>query len=221
MRRETAMSDERKEAEERERTVKRGRGRPRLPAEQQRQRLLDAAERSFERNQYEGASVQDIVAEAGMSSRSFYQFFSSKEDLVIALCRERAEAFLGDLESILSDVVDLVGALDAMLSAYLENLPVVLLDLEGMGGSAGSAVKQVRAEYREKIGLLLIREFSGLSQHGVIANPPSPLAVGLVLAGVEGISIRYHSEGRREELLALHPRLFAAIREMFPQVFPG
>ena len=51
------------------------RGRRPLPPEQQRRRLLEAAERSFERNRYEGAGIQSIVREAGMSSRSFYQFF--------------------------------------------------------------------------------------------------------------------------------------------------
>ncbi len=49
------------------------RGRPPLPLEGQRQRLLDAARQLLERQELETAGVRDVVAEAGMSSRAFYQ----------------------------------------------------------------------------------------------------------------------------------------------------
>ena len=62
--------------------IKRPRGRPAIPKEVQRRRLIEAAFRVFERNRYERTSVADIVGEAGMSSRSFYDHFASKEDLV-------------------------------------------------------------------------------------------------------------------------------------------
>ena len=49
--------------------AKRPRGRPAIPRDVQRQRLIDAATRAFEKNLYEKTRVSDIVKEAGMSSR--------------------------------------------------------------------------------------------------------------------------------------------------------
>ena len=200
----------------------RRRGRRPLPPEQQRRRLLEAAERSFERSHYEGAGIQSIVREAGMSSRSFYEFFESKEDLVAELIRERAEVFLVEMEEVFREADDLWGAIDRVLRIYLEMLPMVLLDLERLSGAASQRVRRLRSAYREKIGEVLVREIGRLAQAGIVLSPPDPLSIALVLAGIEGLSISYHYEGRREELLALHPQLLRALRRLFyePEILP-
>lgn len=201
---------------------RRRRGRRPLPPEQQRRRLLEAAERSFERSHYEGAGIQSIVREAGMSSRSFYEFFESKEDLVAELIRERAEVFLVEMEEVFREADDLWGAIDRVLRIYLEMLPMVLLDLERLSGAASQRVRRLRSAYREKIGEVLVREIGRLAQAGIVLSPPDPLSIALVLAGIEGLSISYHYEGRREELLALHPQLLRALRRLFyePEILP-
>lgn len=193
------------------------RGRRPLPPEQQRRRLLEAAERSFERNRYESAGIQSIVREAGMSSRSFYQFFDSKEDLVAELIRERAEAFLREMEEVFREADNLWDAVDQVLRIYLEVLPMVVLDLDRMGGAASQRVRRLRSAYREKIGEVLVREIGRMAQAGIVSFPPHPLSIALILAGIENLSISYHHEGRREELLALHPELLSSLRRLFPE----
>ncbi len=195
----------------------RRRGRRPLPPEQQRRRLLEAAERSFERNHYEGAGIKSIVREAGMSSRSFYECFESKEDLVAELIRERAEAFLVEMEAVFRGADGAWDAVDQVLRIYLEMLPMVVLDLERLSGAASQRVRRLRSAYREKIGEVLVREIGHLAQTGIVSSAPDPLSIALVLAGIEGLSISYHHEGRREELLALHPQLLRALRRLFPE----
>lgn len=195
----------------------RSRGRPRIPAEQQRRRLLDAAERTFERQRYEGASVQAIVSEAGMSSRSFYEFFDSKEELVIALAKERADTFLEQMLEALRATDDLDVGVDNVLRVFLENLPVVLLELESLSGTTGKQVRDVRSHYRGEISRIMVEEIARLAGAGVIESVPSPMALSLVIAGIEGIVIRYHGEGRREDLLALYDDLRRAVHELFPR----
>jgi AcrR family transcriptional regulator len=198
---------------------RRRRGRPRLPADQQRRRLIDAAERVFENREYEGASVLEIVREAGMSTRSFYEFFGSKEDLVTALASARADAFLEQISSELGHADDVVAAIDQIVQVFLSSLPVVVVDLEGLGGAAGQRVREVRKRYREAIGALLLEELVRLSERGLIKSPPEPMSLAIVLAGIEGIVISFHNEGRtREDLLALHPALLSALRELFSQL---
>lgn len=65
--------------------------------DQQVQRILDAAKLCFVRSGFQGASMQQICAEAGMSPGALYRYFPSKEAIVEAISeahrREDAELF--------------------------------------------------------------------------------------------------------------------------------
>jgi AcrR family transcriptional regulator len=68
-------------------------GRPRrFEPETEVRLILDAALEVMRRNGYADASVSDILHEAGLSTRSFYRHFESKDDLVRALYRRDAES---------------------------------------------------------------------------------------------------------------------------------
>ena len=53
----------------------------RLPAEERRARVLDAARRAFVSSGFGGATVRSIAAEAGIDQAMVYRFFESKERL--------------------------------------------------------------------------------------------------------------------------------------------
>ena len=80
--------------------TKRPRGRPPIPDDVQRDRLIAAAIRVFSEKSYDGARITDIVREAKMSSRSFYQFFETKEDVVVEVIHVVMGAFLRNLEAV-------------------------------------------------------------------------------------------------------------------------
>jgi TetR/AcrR family transcriptional repressor of uid operon len=65
--------------------------------DQQTQRILEAAKACFVRSGFQGASMHQICAEAGMSPGALYRYFPSKEAIVEAICeadrREDAEIF--------------------------------------------------------------------------------------------------------------------------------
>ncbi|HXV05482.1 MAG TPA: TetR/AcrR family transcriptional regulator [Solirubrobacterales bacterium] len=56
-----------------------------------REQLLDAATRVFAQRGYQGASMNEIAAEAGFSKGALYWNFESKEDLFFALLDERVD----------------------------------------------------------------------------------------------------------------------------------
>lgn len=56
-----------------------------------RERLLDGAARVFARDGYNGASIDRIAAEAGLSKGAVYWNFASKEELLFALLDERID----------------------------------------------------------------------------------------------------------------------------------
>lgn len=59
-----------------------------------RAQLLDAAERVFARQGFQGASIHAIAAEAGYSHGAIYANFDGKEDLFLVLVEERIDARL-------------------------------------------------------------------------------------------------------------------------------
>lgn len=201
-------------------TTRRSRGRPAVPPEQQRRRLFEAAERCFGRARYESVTVQDIVREAGMSSRSFYELFENKEELVIGLAMQRGDEFLARLESAVAESDNVLEAVERMVTSFLEDLPWVMLDLERISGTMSSRVREIRDVYREKIADVLMRQIQFVVKAGLIApeDAPSPMSLLLLLSGIEAFAIRYYGEGRQQALSALHPQLMAALRELLPRI---
>ncbi len=67
--------------------------------ERQLERILAAAKACFVRSGFQGASMQEICAEAGMSPGALYRYFASKEAIIAAICeadrREDAALFEG------------------------------------------------------------------------------------------------------------------------------
>lgn len=57
----------------------------------ERGRLMDSALHVMSRNGYQGASVQDILDHAGLSTRAFYRQFRSKDDLLLAMFRTASD----------------------------------------------------------------------------------------------------------------------------------
>lgn len=83
-----------------------------------RDRLLDAAERLFERNGFAGTSVDQILEESGSSKGAFFHHFESKRALAGSLLSRYVEADLALLQAGL-DHADAVEAPVERLIAFL------------------------------------------------------------------------------------------------------
>jgi len=188
-------------------TAKRPRGRPAIPKEVQRQRLVDAALRAIQKSHYEKISVAVIVREAGMSSRSFYDHFVSKEDLIAEIVNDQGQRLMAQLEQIFRETKDDYHRVERAMQAFLELFPAGTIDLERMGGEAGQRVRELRQVYVMALTDLVLRQYERAYERQLVARVPLRSEIELVLTGIEGLSFRYYSEGRRAELLKLHPVL--------------
>ena len=82
-----------------------------------RARLLDAAGRVFRRRGFEGASVEQITAEAGFTRGAFYSNFKSKDELIIAMLEDHVAQSIRrnlDLLAVHKNLADFIEALRAM-----------------------------------------------------------------------------------------------------------
>jgi AcrR family transcriptional regulator len=82
--------------------------------------VMDAAVAVMARNDYAAMSVADVLAEAGVSTSSFYRHFASKEALLAALIRREAQSAQRYVESAIQSASGPVPKLEAWLEAVLD-----------------------------------------------------------------------------------------------------
>lgn len=98
----------------------RGPGRPRLyEPDDERRLLMDAAVEVLRRNEGNDATVAEILAEAGLSTRAFYRHFEEKEQVIRALYRRDAESFGAHIRRRVEQAASPVAALEAWIDEIL------------------------------------------------------------------------------------------------------
>lgn len=89
--------------------------------ETERRMVLDAAVRVMDRNGYAAMSVADVLAEASLSTSSFYRHFASKDALAEALIRRDGRSARRSLDSAVAAAAsDPIAAFHAWLDALLD-----------------------------------------------------------------------------------------------------
>lgn len=126
--------------------------RPRLPAVERRQAVLDTACAVFSRSSYRGATTAEIAREAGITEPILYRHFGSKRDLYLACLEEAWRGFRETAEKALAD--DPVGCLGAIGDAYMAKKPKLRLTdlwIQALNEAADDSViaKAVRKQIRE------------------------------------------------------------------------
>jgi AcrR family transcriptional regulator len=101
-----------------EQTAGRGR-RPALEAGVERRLLLDAGLAVLRRSGYERATLDDVLAEAGLGTRAFYRHFSSKDELLCAIYRREADASVQRVTRRLAVAANPMDALTAWVDEIL------------------------------------------------------------------------------------------------------
>jgi AcrR family transcriptional regulator len=94
-------------------------------ANAQRERILDAALTCFAREGFHAATMQDIVAESGLSPGAIYGYFKGKTDVVTAIASERHAMERRRIEHALA-----AGDLDTSLLRLAEGFVLGLRDAQ-------------------------------------------------------------------------------------------
>lgn len=184
---------------------KRPRGRPAIPREVQEERLIAAALRLIEERGFDKMRVADVVREAGMSSRSFYEFFDSKEDMVVEIVRRIGREFIHDMGVIREGAQSPIEEMERGLSRFVQIFTLAPMDLDGLGGSAAVQIQHVLAEYVREVAAMVHDDIRRFHERGEIQRPPDAVQIELLFEGVLSLAVRYYSEGRGGELSDLRP----------------
>jgi AcrR family transcriptional regulator len=160
-----------------------------------RNRLLEAAARVFGERGIREATIDDILAAAGISRRTLYQYFRSKDELLVALFTVWCDLLLHALRDAIRRETG-VARVERCVDMYLgfrKRAGPIMRELEAESLRPGSPLEPVRRE-------LLDAASRELAQHIVDANgrAADPLVVVGVLAALEGIAHRMDAPGYAE-----------------------
>jgi AcrR family transcriptional regulator len=176
-------------------------GRPRLfDDDTERRMVMDAAVRVMARNGYAAMSVADILAEAGVSTSSFYRHFASKEVLLAELVRREAESARRYVQRATENAPE-NSALEAWLDAVLD----LFFETKKAARTAIFSTPQVMSSPWMTSALLDMRSF-----------PSEPL-VEVLRAGHE--SKQLHSPTPEADAECIFGLLSSAATS--PRAFPG
>jgi AcrR family transcriptional regulator len=88
--------------------------------EERRKELIDTAERLFIANGYQQTAISDIVKEVNVSQGTFYYYFDSKEDVLVAVLEKNLAAMESDFRHIANESnLDEAVKLNSMINAFI------------------------------------------------------------------------------------------------------
>jgi AcrR family transcriptional regulator len=130
-----------------------------------RTQLLDAAAELFATLGYSEVSHADIAMAAGMGRTTFYEYFGSKEDVLVQLVAERLPRLAGDLLAGIPDDVDTPSRLSELTVRMIE-----FVATDPLGHLLHSEVPRLENEAQLEIAathINLTAAFVDLYQRGV------------------------------------------------------
>jgi AcrR family transcriptional regulator len=196
-------------------------GRHRLAREavaaSQRARLLAALTEVVAERGYGETTVGHVVARAGVSRRTFYEHFSSRQECFLAAYDAGTEKLIRAIAGAVSGRQGWSSRLRAGIEAYLETLAAspgfAHLFVQEIGGAGDPASERRRAVHRRFVRLY--RELNA----SALAEDPGVRTVGdeelmLVVGGTEQLVADHLQRGSVDGIPALAPAIVRAVSSL-------
>lgn len=184
-----------------------------------RSRLLQGMALVATRKGFAATTIADVVREAGVSKRTFYEHFDSKDSCFLALYEAVSMNALRRLKEVVSPQRAWRPQLDQALEAYLshmaanpELLRTLFIDIHHLGQAGERVRRQVMTALSGFMNEVIGREAEG-----------GPMGAGLALAAVGGINeliLEAIEQGRAAELPAMTSLASEVVRRLAGPIPP-
>lgn len=170
-----------------------------IPGDPVRFRIVDGARRHFFAHGFRGVSMDDLTAELGMSKKTLYSRFDTKQQLLEAVIDEQFRRVSEECELILAaEEMDFPATLQEFLACiqrYTSEIqPPFLKDMRQEAPQTFQRVERLRRALIERyFGQLMSR---GRAAGVIRKDIPAPLIIEILLAAVQAIV----NPARMEEL---------------------
>jgi AcrR family transcriptional regulator len=164
--------------------------RRRMPAAQRREVLLAAAEQTFARRGYHGASLDDVAHAAGVSKALIYEHFASKRELQIAVLDSFVHELIARVVGAIGAGADNEARLRAGIEAFLEfaeERPAALrlLTRNVSDPDAGEALDRLREEAAGAVATMMVADAPPPQPGDLAVEDTSAVLAHLIAGGVQ------------------------------------
>jgi AcrR family transcriptional regulator len=158
---------------------------PQAYLDARRKEIIQAAYKCFFTKGFHSTTMQDIFTAAKLSPGAIYNYFASKEDLVIATLKESDSFILPQLASVSSEnpektLHNLVDFWVALLNTVPIELTRIHLDYYSEAAH-NEAIRQALLESQANIFAGLVKVFRPDQKSGTANPEPNPLSLALVM----------------------------------------
>lgn len=176
------------------------------PVHEHRRRLLEGMAHAVAAKGYGDTTIADIVREASVSRRTFYEHFSTKAECLIALYEAASHNALKVLRDSIDPEHEWQTQLESALTAYLQFMaqsPVLMrtlfIEILGLGAPGLEARRRVNREIADFILALVNRRLQS-------GRPLDPMMAMAAVGGVNELILQYIEEDKVPRLPELvHP----------------
>jgi AcrR family transcriptional regulator len=162
-----------------------------------RARILAGGQEALGVRGIQATTVEDILQAAGVSRRTFYQYFQSKEGLLQALYEEAMDRLILAVQGAVSDVEDGAGKIRASIQAYLDFQLAggpLLIQMQADAIRHDSRVMEKREQTLDALVQIV-----GENVQSVLQQDLDPLIYRALLIGIEGLIIHCQADGSFDE----------------------
>ena len=180
-----------------------------------RARLLQGMARAVADKGYAETTIADIVREASVSRRTFYEHFADKLECLIALYETASGNTIDVLRAAVKPDSDWEAQVEQAMAAYfgvLMRSPVLLrtlfVEMPGLGGP-GLAARRRANQQLAKLLLDVVNNRPGQRRRKA---PLQPLMAMAVVGGINELVLQFIEQGRTEQLQELTEPASALLR---------
>jgi len=169
-------------------------------------RLLQALGSIAADKGFAATTIADIVREAGVSKRTFYEHFTSKEACFLALYRAVSASALRTLSEALplgrpwqSQVELALGAYFAHLSAGHRLLRTLFVEIHHLGGEGAA----VRREVMQQLADFMLKTVNRAGQSGTTGHTLTPTMAMAAVGGINELVLQAIERHEEAQLIGL------------------
>lgn len=181
-----------------------------------RRRLLQAMGAVAEAKGFVAATIADIVREAGVSKRTFYEHFASKEDCFLALYLAVSAAALRTLKDAVAPERPWQQQLEQAMGAYLSHLSLnpgllktLFVDIHHLGDTGNGA----RREVMRQLADFMVVTVRGNEPRPASADIDTALAMAAV-GGINELVLQRIEQGQAQDLTPLTASASEVVRRL-------
>lgn len=167
------------------------------------QRITDAGINLFIKQGYDGTTLDEIAAQAGISRRTFFYYFKSKDDILLSLQSSMGEAIVAALMNEPRDKrpLDAIRSAIVKVSATIPADDMIAIDRLMRSSDTVQARKQASYIQHEKALFSALREHWPEPDREIGLRLVAMMSIGAIRIATESLS---HEGGKRSFVELLH-----------------